>query len=138
MNSVINYPEQLVPMLSKIRHYVSYNTLISIYYSVFSSPMTYGCQILGQKGNLNRNKLSILQNRTIRRIHYEPNDETVIPLYHKSSILKFNDNVILQNFLLTYGHLHTTLPLSLQIFLSMLKMYMHIILHSKIFITSFN
>ena len=45
-------------MLSKIRHYVSYNTLISIYYAIFSSHMTYGCQIWGQKGNTNRNKTS--------------------------------------------------------------------------------
>ena len=101
-------------MLSKIRHYVSYNTLISIYYAIFSSHMTYGCQIWGQKGNANRNKISILQNKILKRIHFKPNDETVNPLYHKANILKFNDYVILQNFLFAYDHSHNTLPLSLQ------------------------
>ena len=76
--------------------------------------MTYGCQIWGQKGNANRNKISILRNKILKRIHFKPNDETVNPLYHKSNILKFNDYVILQNFLFAYDHSHNTLPLSLQ------------------------
>ena len=67
----------------------------------------------GQKGNANRNKISILQNKIIKRIHFKPNDETVNPLYRKSNILKFNDYVILQNFLFAYDHSHNTLPLSL-------------------------
>ena len=78
---------QATGMLSKIRPYVQYNTLISIYYPIFSSHMTYGCQIWGQKGNANINKISILQNRMLKQIHFKPNDETVNPLYHKSNIL---------------------------------------------------
>ena len=66
-------------MLSKIRHYVSYNTLLCHFYS----HMTYGCQIWGQNGNANRNKISILQNKILKRIHFKPNDETVNPLYLK-------------------------------------------------------
>ena len=113
-------------MLSKIRHYVSYNTLISIYYAIFSSHMAYGCQIWGQKGNANRNKISILQNKILKRIHFKPNDETVNPLYHKSNILKFNDYVILQNFLFAYDHSHNTLPLSLKnIFIPVTNIHEH-------------
>ena len=88
----------------------SYNTLISIYYAIFSSHMTYGCQIWGQKGNVGGNKISILQNRMLKRIHFKPNDETVNPLYHKSNILKFSDYVILQNFLFAYDHSQNTTP----------------------------
>ena len=40
-------------------------------------------------GNANRNKISILQNKILKRIHFKPNDDTVNPLYHKSNILKF-------------------------------------------------
>ena len=54
-----------------------------------SSHLRCGCQILGQKGNANKNK--------IKRIHFKPNDETVNHQYHKSNILKFNDYVILRN-----------------------------------------
>ena len=35
-------------MLSKIRHYVPKEELKSIYFAIFSSHMTYGCQIWGQ------------------------------------------------------------------------------------------
>ena len=55
----------------------------------FSSHMTYGYQIR----NANRNKISILQNKMLKRIHFKPNDETVNPLYHKSNILKFNNYI---------------------------------------------
>ena len=34
-----------IGMLSKIRHFVSYNSLICLYYAIFSSHMSYGCQI---------------------------------------------------------------------------------------------
>ena len=67
-----------------------------------------------------------MQNKTLRRIHFKPNDETVSPLYHKSSILKFNDNVVFQNFLLAYDHLHNTFPLSLQnIFIPVKNIHEH-------------
>ena len=84
----------------------------------FSSHMTYGCQIWGQKGKVNRKKISILRNSMLKRIHFKPNDETVNPLYHKSNILKFNDYVILQNFLFAYDHSHNSL---LQIFMKIIQ-----------------
>ena len=101
-------------MLSKIRHYVPYNTLIDIYYAIFSSHMTYGCLIWGQTGNANRKKISMLQNRALKRLHFKPNEESIDPLYHLSGILKLNDYVTLQNFLFAYDHFHNLLPISLQ------------------------
>ena len=38
-------------MLSKIRHYTSAEQMKSIYHAIFSSHMTYGCQIWGQSFN---------------------------------------------------------------------------------------
>ena len=35
-------------MLSKIQNYISHEELKSVYYAIFSSHMTYGCQIWGQ------------------------------------------------------------------------------------------
>ena len=103
-----------IGMLSKIRHYVSNNTLISIYYAIFFSHMVYGCQIWGQKGNANRNKISILQNKALKRIHFKPNDESTNQLYYQSKVLKFNDYVTLQNALFAYVHCHNILPSSLK------------------------
>ena len=103
-----------IGMLSKIRHYVSNNTLISIYYAIFFSHMAYGCQIWGQKGNANRNKISILQNKALKRIHFKPNDEPTNQLFYQSKVLKFNDYVTLQNALFAYDHCNNTLPSSLK------------------------
>ena len=97
-------------MLIEIRHYVSNNILTRIYYAIFFSRMVYGCQIWGQKGNANRNKISILQNKTLKRIHFKPNDEPTNQLYYQSNVLKFNDYVTLQNALFAYDHCHNLLP----------------------------
>ena len=37
-----------IGMLAKIRHFVDKSTLRNIYFSIFSSILTYGCQIWGQ------------------------------------------------------------------------------------------
>ena len=49
-------------MLAKIRHYVSLQTLKNIYYSIFHSHLTYGCQIWGQVLN---STLNITQNKAL-------------------------------------------------------------------------
>ena len=47
-------------------------------------------------------------------------------IIYKSNILKFNDYVILQNFLFAYDHSHYTLPLSLQnIFIPVTNIHEH-------------
>ena len=53
-------------MLSKIRHYVPQEELRSIYFSIFSSHMTYGCQIWGKSRSTYVNKIS-----NCRTEHYE-------------------------------------------------------------------
>ena len=65
-------------------------------------------------GNANRKKISMLQNRALKRLHFKPNEESFDPLYHLSGILKLNDYVTLQNFLFAYDHFHNLLPISLQ------------------------
>ena len=41
-NEISTKLSRAIGMLSKIRHYVSHHTLISIYYAIFSSHMSYG------------------------------------------------------------------------------------------------
>ena len=99
-----------IGMISKIRHYVTENTLRMIYFGIFSSLLTYGSQIWGQFQNCNIRKLSTLQNRVIRIISFAPYNESVDKLYKDCKILKLADNVKLQNFLLAYDHLKVNLP----------------------------
>ena len=98
-------------MLCKIRHYVPKDELKSIYYAIFSSHMTYGCQVWGQKSNAVHIKLiSNLQDKAIRIISFKPYRSTRNPLYKDSKILKLEDFIRLQNCLLIHDYLHNTLP----------------------------
>ena len=77
-----------VGMLAKIRHYVPHTTIKSIYFSIFSSHLTYGSQIWCQTTNNKTNNLSLLQNKAIRIINFKQRDINTNPLYHQNNILK--------------------------------------------------
>ena len=74
-------------MLSKIRHYVSATTLRNIYFGIFSSLLTYGCQIWGQFKNKHISRLQQIQNRAIRIINFADFRDSPDPLYSKSNLL---------------------------------------------------
>ena len=101
-----------VGMLSKIRHYVQFETLINIYYGIFSSLMRYGSQIWGQHNSAVR-KIQVIQNKAIRIMNFTPLRVSAIPLFRKCNILKLCDIVNLQNFLFAYDSLRDNLPSSL-------------------------
>ena len=102
-----------VGMLSKIRYYVNKETLHMIYYGIFSSILTYGSQIWGQQDVITK-KLQILQNKALRIMHFQPPRTTATPLFKSSNILKLNDHINLQNFLLTHDSLKNNLPKSMK------------------------
>ena len=100
-------------MLSKIRYYVSKETLHMVYYGIFSSLLIYGSQVWGQQNAVTK-KLQILQNKALRIMYFQPPRTSATPLLKMSNILKINDYINLQNFLLTYRSLKGQLPSSLQ------------------------
>ena len=97
-------------MLSKIRHYVSGDTLRSIYFGIFHSLLTYGSQIWGQIRNRHFHRLQTLQNKAIRIINFANYRATVNPLYKNSNILNLTDTINLQNFLLVRDCIKGELP----------------------------
>ena len=84
-----------------------------VYYGIFSSLLIYGSQVWGQQYAVT-NKLQILQNKVLRIMYFQPPRTSATPLFKMSSILKINDYISLQNFLLTYRSLKGQLPTSLQ------------------------
>ena len=57
-------------MLAKVRHYVNFETLINIYHAIFGSHLRYACQIWGQANTTSLTKISSLQNKAMRLIHF--------------------------------------------------------------------
>ena len=91
-----------VGMLTKIRHYVTNETLRTIYFGIFSSIMMYGSQVWGQIQNKYVNPIIKLQDRAIRVINFVSYFASRNQLYKKSRMLKLSDNIQLSNFLLVH------------------------------------
>ena len=98
-----------IGMLYKIRHYVNFDTLRMIYFGIFSSILTYSCQIWGQNDSV-VNKLQILQNKAVRCISFRSSRSHASPLYKECSILKLIDQIKLINFLYVHDSLNNNLP----------------------------
>ena len=96
-------------MLSKVRHYVPKEELKSIYHSIFSSHMIYGCQIWGQVSQ-NVKNIQKLQDRAMRTIDFKNKFTNPDPIYTSNNILKLSDFVKLQNCLITHQYLNNELP----------------------------
>ena len=100
-------------MLAKIRHYVNSQTLRSIYFSIFSSHLTYGSQIWGQKNNSSLKKIITLQKCAVRIITFSPFRSHTTTLFRDLIILKFQDHTYVNNCLFVFDHFHNHLPVSL-------------------------
>ena len=99
-------------MLAKARHFVPLNELKNVYYAIFSSHLMYGCQIWTQKLLSITEKNSILQKNAVRIMTFSDFKAHSEPLFKQLAILKFKDNVILQNCLFVYDFLKGNLPSS--------------------------
>ena len=107
-------------MLSKIRHYVKYETLRMIYYGIFSSVLMYGSQIWGQHNRVVQ-KLQIIQNKAVRLITFSPFRAKATPLFKQCDILKIADNISLHNFLFAHDSINNNLPISINGYLSVVN-----------------
>ena len=97
-------------MLCKVRHFVDKPTLRSIYFSIFSSHLTYGSLIWGQKGSPNRVQIESLQKSAIRIMSFSPFRSHTASLFPELAILKFKDHITLMDCMLVYDHIHNNLP----------------------------
>ena len=99
-----------IGMLSKIRHYVPFSTLHTLYYALFHSHLSFGSQLWGQNMNDQTTRICKLQNKALRTIHFKDRYEPVDPLFSKSKILKLQDLVFSQNCMLVKSFANNTLP----------------------------
>ena len=100
-------------MIAKARHFLRNDpgALLSLYYSIFSSHMVYGCQVFGQSDTKFVKKIQVLQNNALRLITFADSfRDHVSPLYKTLNILKFRDYVSLQNILFIHDYFNDLLP----------------------------
>ena len=101
-----------IGMLAKVRHFVKSDVLRNIYFGIFSSILNYGSLIWGQYENAHIKRIMKLQNKAIRIINFAGFREPSSQLYQNSKILKFKDNITLNNFLYVHNSLNRCSPSS--------------------------
>ena len=107
-----------VGMLSKLRHYLDYKTLLSVYYALFESHVSYFIQILGHIKITSLDKLEKLQNKALRIIHFKGPRESAKPLYVNSRILPIRYLMKEKNCLLAYDFFKNRIPKYFSTFLT--------------------
>ena len=86
-------------MLSKLRHYVNKDILLSVYYGgIFHSHLPYLCLVWGQV-KLSLNRITLLQKRSIKILHSAAYRDHTCPLFHRYKVLKFVDLLSLENWI---------------------------------------
>ena len=75
-------------MLSKLRHFVNKDILLSVYYGTFHSHLAYLCLVWGQ-AKFSLNRITLLQNRAIRILHSAAYRDHTSPLFDRYKVLKF-------------------------------------------------
>ena len=99
-----------VGMLSKLRYYLQYNTLISIYYALFNSHIDYCIQNLGFTNQASIEKIEKLQNKALRIIHFKGPRDTTRPLYEGSKILPIRKLLKQKHCLFAFDFFRNLLP----------------------------
>ena len=97
-------------ILSKLRHYTSKDTLISVYYSLIYSHILYGCPVWTLTSLNNLNHISILQKKCLRIVNFSPFNSHTNKLFFDNKILKFDDIIKLQVMKLVCDFKNNNLP----------------------------
>ena len=108
-----------VGIFAKLRHYLDYKTMLSLYYSMFHSHVIYHLPV-GQLSHSNLDKLSSLQKRALRLIHFKKQTDPVLPLFLQSKILPIEKQVKFQNCLFAHDQLKDKVPTFFKNFLQRL------------------
>ena len=97
-------------MLSKARHFVPKEELVSLYHAIFGSHLSYGSQVWSQDPNPHLNKIVSLQKRAVRTITFSDFDAHSSPIFKDLKVLKLMDNVKINNCLFVHDYLNNHLP----------------------------
>ena len=81
-----------------------------LYYAIFSSHLTYGCQIWAQKLNVFNRKIFTSQNKAVRLITFSHIRASAKPIYAQLKIIKLEDYVFIQNCIFVYDALTNNSP----------------------------
>ena len=89
IDSVVLIISKTIGLLSKLRHFVPFHTLISIYNSLIARYLCFGLVAWGHASKT-LNEVLIVQKRAIRFIHFADRRDHTIPFFLNAKILPLN------------------------------------------------
>ena len=99
--------------LYKLRKYIPKQTLLSVYYSIFYSHLTYACQVWSLTTQHNIDTIKIIQKKCVRIINFAPFNGHTNILFNSDKLLKFQDIIKFEQMKLVFEFKTNTLPLDL-------------------------
>ena len=100
-------------VLYKLRKYIPKQTLLSVYYSIFYSHLTYACQVWSLTTQQNIDAIKILQRKCLRIINFAPYNSHTNILFSNDKLLKFRDIIKLEQMKIIFEFKRNSLPLDL-------------------------
>ena len=99
-----------VGIIYKIRPDCTQNVLLSLYYSLFHSHLSYGISVWGKSNDCYLSKLCLLQKRVVRAITFSDFKAHTAPILKNLSILELKDLYNYKTTSLMYDFDHNNLP----------------------------
>ena len=82
---------RILGILYKIRHKLNKSSLLSVYYALIQSRLTYCLKLWGSADKTKINPLQVIQNRFVRLLHNKHKQTHAPPLFKQSKILNVSD-----------------------------------------------
>ena len=100
-------------ILSKLRHFVTKQTLISVYYSLFYSHLLYGCPVWSLTKKENLDSITILQKTCMRIINVAPFNSHTNNMFLANKLLQIDDIIEVEQLKLVFDFKNKNLPIDL-------------------------
>ncbi len=113
INELSKKLNRAIGMIYKIRHDCTKKVLLSIYYSLFQSHLSYGLSLWEKSYDSYLSKLNILQKKIIRAITFSDFHAHTSPIFKNLKILSLKDLLIYKTVSLMWDFDHDKLPESL-------------------------
>ena len=97
-------------VLSKLRYNASLEFCLQVYYAIFHSHLTYGCNLWGFTSEENICKLEVLQNKCVSIISFAPFNSSTNEIFIELGLLKVRDLISLNQLKLVYDFIENNLP----------------------------
>ena len=105
-------------ILAKLRHHLPSDILKRVYYSLFDTHLHYACQVWGQRNSDILVMVQRAQNKALRIINFKEERHPSEPLFTETNILNLTNIITLNNYMLLFDHLNSSLP---TIFVELIK-----------------